>query len=62
MEEKAYRVYVTDVLKAIAESTGCQVSMRYNEAISTSNDEEELNGDQIALDIIERAGLKGTSP
>lgn len=55
-----YRVYVTSVLKVQAEQFGANVSTSYYELIkSDEQEEEELNGDEVALQVIQRAGLKG---
>ena len=56
--EKAYRHYVTEMLKSLAESWGTPVIMRYLDMIEQKEPEEELTGDEIALGVIERAGLK----
>ena len=57
MEEKVYRSYTADLLKTIAESVGATVSCRYNDLINHQK-EEEKTGDEIALEVIQRAGLK----
>ena len=61
MEEKIYRVYVTDVLKMAAEKDmlhTLQISSRYIDLLEKPI-ENEKTGDEIALDVINRAGLKG---
>lgn len=45
------------MLKAIAESFGVTVYSRFIDAIN-NEPEEEQTGDEIALDIIQRAGLR----
>lgn len=57
MDEKVYRSYTADLLKVIAESVGASVSCRYDELIDRPK-EEEKTGDEIALEVIKRAGLK----
>lgn len=52
---------MSDLLKAIAESWGCEVSCRYQDMVNLSCDEIEEDGDAIALEIIEKYGLKGKS-
>lgn len=49
------------MLKALAEAWGGEVKMRYAEMIEQEPEEdyEEVTGDEIALEIIKRAGLKG---
>ena len=58
-EERGYRIYVTDVIKAIAEATGAiSVSERYADLIKRDAEEDNRTGDEIALSVIERLGLK----
>lgn len=45
------------MLKAIAESLGVEVDSRFADCIENNND--EVSGDEIVLDIMQRAGLKG---
>ena len=57
-----FMVYVTDALMYMGESfanafRGSYMSMRYADLINMHEDDEKT-GDEIALDIIERAGLK----
>lgn len=59
-EEKMYRMYVTDALKAITENTARRetttiLSKRFVELISET--EPEKTGDEIAEEVIKRAGL-----
>jgi hypothetical protein len=56
-KESAYRAYTSDMLMAIAESMGATVESRYVDLIEPGQP-EEMDADEIALDIIERAGLK----
>jgi len=57
-EEKAYRVYTSEVLKSIAETLGVKMYKSYTDIINRIP-EDTRTGDEIALDIITRAGLKG---
>lgn len=57
MKEEIYRVYVTDALKYIAESWGTVLSCRYVDLI-TEPEEVEESGDEIALKVINKLGLK----
>ena len=57
MDEKVFRIYVSDLLKSMAESWGNQINYRYTDLIEPAEEEPE-NGDEIALAVIERAGLK----
>lgn len=56
-EEKFYKTYVTDLLKTLAEINNITVSGRFIDLLNVSP-EPEKTGDEIAKDIIERAGLK----
>ena len=56
MEEKVYRSYTGDLLKTIAESIGATVNYRFIELLEPPKDEK--TGDEIALEVIKRAGLK----
>lgn len=53
-----YRIYVTDVLKCLAESWGADVPYRYRDVIEPEDEDEPENGDEIALKVIRRLGLK----
>lgn len=56
-EEKFYKTYITDLLKTLAEINNITVSGRFIDLLNVSP-EPEKTGDEIAKDIIERAGLK----
>lgn len=58
VEERVYRDYTSDMLMSIAESMGVQVNARYAELIRP-RERDERSADEIALDVIKRAGLKG---
>ena len=56
-KDTAYRVYVTDCLKLIAENTGnISLKLRYYDIIQPKK-EDKRTGDEIVADIIKRAGL-----
>ena len=60
-KDTAYRVYVTDSLKLIAENTanfakGRYMKDRYYDAIRPAK-EDTRTGDEIVEDIMKRAGL-----
>ena len=56
-KDTAYRVYVTDCLKLIAENTGnISLKLRYYDIIQPKK-EDTRTGDEIVADIIKRAGL-----
>lgn len=56
-KDTAYRVYVTDCLKLIAENSGnISLKLRYYDIINPKK-EETRTGDEIVADIIKRAGL-----
>lgn len=62
MTERAYRNYVTDTLKLINDNLtksfgGKVLKNRYADLVATKK-EPEKSGDDIARDIIKRAGLK----
>ena len=57
VEEKTYKAYVTDLIKSIAESIGVEVNDRYTDLIDNTY-KDDRTGDEIALDVIKRAGLK----
>ena len=57
VKDTAYRVYVTDCLKLIAENTGnISLKLRYYDIINPKK-EDTRTGDEIVSDIIKRAGL-----
>ena len=56
-KDTAYRVYVTDCLKLIAENTGnISLKLRYYDIIHPKKSDNRT-GDEIVADIIKRAGL-----
>ena len=56
-KDTAYRVYVTDCLKLIAENTGnISLKLRYDDIIQPKK-ADTRTGDEIVADIIKRAGL-----
>ena len=57
MNELIYRAYITDALKAMAESWGVSIMSRYVDLINREP-EETKSGDDIALEVIMKAGLK----
>lgn len=65
LEDHAYRVYVTEALKSIAENTahavrggGKMLRKSWYELVDIGKSQEPLKtGDEIALDIMARAGL-----
>ena len=56
MEEKVYRSYTGDMLKVIAESMGATVNYRLTDLYDKPK--EQKTGDEVALEVIQRAGLK----
>lgn len=61
-EEKAFRSYIADGIKCISESVanqfgGSYLQERYADIVSISRTEEKT-GDEIALEVIKKAGLK----
>ena len=59
MEEKVFRSYVSDLLMLLAEGKIAQIQYRYSELIEKPKEVDEKTGDEIALEVIARAGLKG---
>lgn len=62
MDTEAYRVYVSDCLQAIAENTakyagGSVIKKRYYDVINPKP-VDNRTGEEIAADVIKRAGLK----
>lgn len=62
MRHEVYEVYVTDALRQITENTarfggGKYMKVRYYDSVNP-REEPEKSGDEIAADIIQRAGLK----
>ena len=58
IEEASYRGYVCDLLKCLAEFVGTDVPYRYAELITPQKKEPEKTGDEVALEVIEKLGLK----
>lgn len=57
IREENYRIYMTDVLACMAEQCGVRVNYRYRELIDPQ-EEETMTGDEVALMVIEKLGLK----
>ena len=55
LEEKRYRVYITDALKAQAE--GARMRERWIDSVNKKA-EPEKTGDEIVLEVFSHAGLK----
>lgn len=56
-ERHAFRSYVGDLLKVMAESWNARVNYRYDDMISRP--QEEKTADEIVLEVMKRGGLKG---
>ena len=59
-EDIVYRTYVTEALRIVTENTGkyaggTYITKRFSDVIS--QDTEEVNGVEVAADVISRAGL-----
>lgn len=59
----AYRIYVSDGLKAISENLsrvggGSYLIARYADLIDDSKQKDTRTGDEVAADVIKAAGLK----
>lgn len=64
-KETAYRIYVTDALKTISENTakysgGSYLTKRYADIIKPGP-VDSRTGEEIAADVIKKAGLKVVS-
>lgn len=55
-EELAYRIYVTDTL--YYQSDNKRLTKRYLDLISKPQKKDTRTGDEIAVDVINRLGLK----
>lgn len=56
--ERLYRIYTSDMLKSISEFCGNEVYYKYSDLIKPREEEAET-GDEVALRVIKRIGLKG---
>lgn len=61
-EDKAYRIYVTDVLRLISENTassvgGKYITARFADVIAPPKEEDKRTCEEITADIIARCGL-----
>ena len=61
VKTEAYRIYVTDALRVVAENTarfasGNYIKARYADMIEPKK-QDNRTGDEIVADIIKRAGL-----
>ena len=61
-EGKAYRIYVTDVLRLISENTassvgGKYITARFADVIAPPKEEDKRTCEEITADIIARCGL-----
>ena len=59
IEEKVFRGYICDLVMLMAEGKIAQVQYRYADLIEKPKEETEKTADEIALEVITRAGLKG---
>ena len=55
MTDKAYRIYVTDCLYILSKTQGAEMRHRYADLFKP---QDTRTGDEIAMDIITRAGLQ----
>lgn len=61
-EDKAYRIYVTDALRLIAENTassvgGKYITARFADVIAPPKEEDNRTCEEITAEIIARCGL-----
>lgn len=57
LNKDLYEAYVTDILKGISESLGMTVNSRFYDLVNPMS-ETEKSADEIALEVIKKAGLK----
>ena len=61
-EMEVFRSYTADMLLALNRQLGLEFSTRYSDVIKKEIKEDEPStGDEIAMQVIKRAGLKGKS-
>lgn len=60
-KEEGYRLYMSDLMKCLAEVMGVTVNYRYADTVAKPEKEDERTGDEIALEVITKLGLKGKS-
>ena len=58
MEDKVFRIYVADLIKSIAESMEVSVTHRYVDLIKPQKAEPQETGDEVAMKVIRKIGLK----
>lgn len=63
-KERLFQIYITDALKCLNDNVaktlgGSTLKVRYYDLLESGNKQEnEKTGDEIALEIIKKAGLK----
>lgn len=60
-EEKAFRIYTTEMLRGIAKTMGLQIEQRYLDIIEPHQQEETRTADEVISDIkakIRKGGKK----
>lgn len=55
-KEESYRIYITDTLYLQGQNK--RLSVRYADIINKRKKEDTRSGDEIALEVIEKLGLK----
>lgn len=58
-ENRCYKAYITDVLKAIAETNGVSVSMRFAERYEKKTQQKELSAKDVKAKILAKINKKG---
>lgn len=56
--EELFRSYVSDLAKCLVETWGGEVPYRYSDLLEYK-EEPQKTGDEIALEVIRKLGLKG---
>ena len=59
VKEHDYRMYMTEMVRGIANTLGMEVNVRYADFYGTQTEHgTEKTGDEIALEVINKLGLK----
>ena len=60
--DMAYRIYVTDTLRIISQNTAYggdpYITKRWADIISEDHEEKKVDGNEIAANIIKKAGIE----
>lgn len=59
IEDQAYKNYTSDIFKLILKQLGVEVEKRYADVIKPPRKGNDKSADEVALEVIQKAGLKG---